>query len=130
METVEFIDILLSPAKFVHSIYKEWKPWIDHLCSCDVIISSSMHGLILGDAYGKPTLWVKFGDDVIGNDFKFYDYYASMGLSKEDIAPVCIAPDTHITAEYIESLRKMATKKPVERINIDNVIQQLRCKIK
>ncbi len=130
MDAVGFIDILLSPAKFVHSIYKEWKPWIDHLCSYDVIISSSMHGLILGDAYGIPTLWVKFGDDVIGNDFKFYDYYASLGLTKEDIAPIYIAPDTNITVEYIEELRNMATKKPVERINIERLIKQLRCNIK
>lgn len=125
MNDVEFINILLSPARFRHSIYKEWKSWIDKLCSCDVIISSSMHGLILGDAYGIPTLWVKFGDDVIGNDFKFYDYYASMGITKEDIAPVYIAPDTHITAEYIESLRKMATKKPIDRINFNKVIKQI-----
>lgn len=84
-DDVHFIDILLSPSKTKPSIMREWKQWIDELCSCEVVVSSSLHGLIIADAYNIPTVWVKFGDDINGNDFKYYDYYASLGLT--DIQP-------------------------------------------
>lgn len=82
---VHFINILLSPNRGKPSIFSEWKSWVDDLCSCEVIVSSSLHGLILADAYKIPSLWVKFGNDINGNDFKFYDYYASLGIT--DVHP-------------------------------------------
>lgn len=51
---------------------------IDSMLSCDIILSSSLHGLIVADAYNIPTCWVKFSNRVYGNDFKFRDYYSSM----------------------------------------------------
>ena len=46
---------------------------------CEKIISSSLHGLILGDILGKPTLWVKLSNNLAGDDMKFHDYFASIG---------------------------------------------------
>jgi len=113
--SVHYIDILLSRSRLKQSIYKEWKYFIDEICSCEVILSSSLHGLIIGDAYKKPTLWLKFGDDVLGNDFKFYDYYASMGINSEEIKPVRIE-ENHYS---IKELYKNATLKPVEKVNMN-----------
>jgi pyruvyltransferase len=61
--------------------------FINEICSCEVIISSSLHGIILAEAFGIPAVWAKFGKDVYGDDFKFYDYYLSTGRS--NIAPAC-----------------------------------------
>jgi pyruvyltransferase len=55
------------------------------LTSCRKIISSSLHGLIFGHAYGIPSVWISLSDRVIGNGFKFYDYYSSVGLSAESV---------------------------------------------
>ena len=63
--------------------YKEWTDFIDEICSCDIIISSSLHGLIVAEAYGIPSLWVEFGTYVDGWEFKYYDFYESIGKVNE-----------------------------------------------
>ena len=50
-------------------------PWFIHkICSCHVIASSSLHGIIIAHAYGVPAVWTPFSDLVLGGGFKFRDY--------------------------------------------------------
>ena len=65
--------------------------FIDQVCSCAAVASSSLHGLIISHAYGIPAVWVKFGDLPSGDDSKFYDYFLSIGL--DEVTPFCIHPD-------------------------------------
>lgn len=53
-----------------------------------VVLSSTLHGLIFAHAYGKPALWLEFGDRVLGSGFKFHDYYQSLGVPPESV-PYC-----------------------------------------
>ncbi|MBA4607589.1 polysaccharide pyruvyl transferase family protein [Aeromicrobium sp. Marseille-Q0843] len=53
------------------------------LISCKRILSSSLHGLILADAYGIANAWLDSdggagGSRPAGGEFKFYDYMASV----------------------------------------------------
>jgi pyruvyltransferase len=56
------------------------------ILSCDAIVSSSLHGLIVADAYRVPNMWVDFNSPgfsghrptIIGGGFKFLDYFASV----------------------------------------------------
>lgn len=50
---------------------------IDEIYACDFILSSSLHGLIIADAYGIPACWIKLSNNLKGNDFKFVDYYST-----------------------------------------------------
>lgn len=70
------------------SEYDKWQDKIDEICECECIISSSLHGLIISDAYKIPNVWVKFSDRILGDKFKYLDYFASVG--KNDMAPIRI----------------------------------------
>ncbi|MBD1422505.1 polysaccharide pyruvyl transferase family protein [Sphingobacterium chuzhouense] len=49
------------------------------ITSCEYILSSSLHGIIVAHAYGIPALWIKHG--YIDTDgFKFYDYFSSVDI--------------------------------------------------
>lgn len=57
--------------------YTSFKAFIDDLCSCEMIMSSSLHGLILADAYNIPNVWTHF--EFPCNPFKYQDYLESVG---------------------------------------------------
>lgn len=59
--------------------------FFENLQSCDVILSSSLHGVIFAHTYGKKALWIELSDNVLGNGFKFFDYYLSIGISPEQV---------------------------------------------
>lgn len=61
------------------------KDVINSLLSCHTIASSSLHGLIMADAYGIPTAWIDWITPKI-DDFKYYDYFESIGCEKDLIS--------------------------------------------
>ncbi|QQL45623.1 polysaccharide pyruvyl transferase family protein [Sulfuriroseicoccus oceanibius] len=56
--------------------------FVRQLKSCRKILSSSLHGLICADAYGKPNVWLGLSDRVIGGAFKFDDYRLAIGAER------------------------------------------------
>ena len=82
---------------------------VNEILSCDMVISSSLHGIIAADAYGIPSVWVEFSDKVTGNGFKFRDYFMSVG--RPDRQPIRI--NLHTRLKDIKDAVKL------HKLNID-----------
>ena len=50
------------------------------ILSCQRIVSSSLHGLILAHAYGIPAVWQPFSQKLHGDNIKFADYFESVKM--------------------------------------------------
>lgn len=70
---------------------------IDSILECEKIISSSLHGIIVSDAYNIPSLWVKFSNNLQGGNFKFIDYFLSVKRQVKE--PVLV--DSSVTLNKI-----------------------------
>ena len=54
---------------------------IDQILSCEKILSTSLHGLIVPHSYGIDAIWVDFPNlPSLGDRIKFYDYFSSVGI--------------------------------------------------
>jgi len=63
--------------------YSDWRRKIDEIVSCDIVISESLHGLIVAETYGVTNVWVEFMDHPEYWDFKYLDYYSSINKNEE-----------------------------------------------
>jgi pyruvyltransferase len=52
----------------------------DQIAGCRFVVSSALHGIILAVAYRVPFIWAVFSDRVLGEGFKFHDFFGSLGL--------------------------------------------------
>jgi len=74
--------------------YVDWHDVINQIYECEYIISSSLHGIIISDAYHIPNVWVNFSKKITGGNFKFLDYFSA--VNREDNAPVIVADEIKI----------------------------------
>ena len=77
------VEHLASLGIYLVDIQLPVETFVDELCKCETIISSSMHGLIAADAYGIPNRWLMLSDKLVGGEFKFHDYYNAIGVFNE-----------------------------------------------
>lgn len=84
MDDVKIIDV---QQKNIESI-------IDDILSCEIVLSSSLHGLIVADAYNIPNIWIRISNGVIGGNFKFNDYFKSVGRHVRE--PIMFTPNSNV----------------------------------
>lgn len=71
---------------------------VEDICRCELIASSSLHGIIASDAYGISSIWIQFSNKIVGNGFKFFDYFGSVNRFNEK--PLCISERTTLEDIY------------------------------
>jgi len=52
---------------------------LEEITSCEYILSTSLHGIIVPHAYHIPALWIKKGY-IHTDGFKFHDYFSSVNI--------------------------------------------------
>ncbi len=97
-------------------VFGEVKDVLRQIAGCDCVLSSSLHGLVVADAFGVPNAWIKLSDKVRGNDFKFRDYYSVFGLDAS-AAPLAV--------EQIDAQTIHRIVETYDRPGIDDVKRRL-----
>jgi len=71
---------LKSKTKVIIDITADAIEILKKVAQCKVILSSALHGLIVADSFNIPNQWVVFSDNVIGDGYKFKDYYSVFNI--------------------------------------------------
>jgi len=82
VESREFLS-LFGYHGLVFSPISTPQDFIDTLLLCEQITTSSLHALILADAYGIPAHYVQVTDKIIGGYFKYEDYISGRGNTEK-----------------------------------------------
>jgi pyruvyltransferase len=87
-----------------------WRETIDNIKKCKIIFSTSLHGIILGDAYEIPSYYMEIGDGY--NQTKYRDYYLSVG---REFYPVKFNATLEVMLHNIKKYKcKIDIKKMIE----------------
>jgi pyruvyltransferase len=107
---VLFVDVLGEP----HDICKK-------IAECELLVSSSLHGIIAAHALGVPAVWAKFSDKIVGGDFKFRDYYLGASSDvpeqlRKDLDK-CTFSDLRAMSTLVDTLRSKSSWIEAMRLN-------------
>lgn len=75
------------------SVSQSPKQVADKIRGCRLILSSSLHGLIVSDSFGVPNIHLKLSDNLKsphhlrGGEYKFRDYYSGIGKKYANFDP-------------------------------------------
>ncbi len=60
---------------------------VDEIVDCEMILTTSLHGMIIANAYGIPARWCTFPDDgePAADGMEFADYFQSVGLPMQTV---------------------------------------------
>lgn len=97
---------------------KDVEKVISEIASCEFVLSTSLHGVIVAQAYGVPALWIKMG--YIDTDgFKFSDYFSSVDIPLyngfEDIEYI-LNNDDNWKSLFLDNM---------DKVNINNSLQDI-----
>lgn len=97
-ESILLIDVLMPVQDVINNINR-----------CEKSISSSLHGIITSHAYGVPCEWVVFSNKILGDDFKYHDYFDSINVMAKK----------HVVSSTLDIMKLYETNMPKPNINID-----------
>jgi len=66
-------------------VLRPWPEVVDEILRCEAVVSSSLHGIVVAEAYGIPATWAVWSSKVIGGPLKFHDYF--LGTGREAYEP-------------------------------------------
>jgi pyruvyltransferase len=85
-------------------IEQDWQSVVRDILSCERIISSTLHGIVIAEAYGIPASWAVFSDKIEGGEFKYQDYF--LGTDRKEQKPFTELPPIENLKEIQQRLVK------------------------
>jgi hypothetical protein len=77
-------EILADPDVADLNVHADPSDFLQMTVECEAVVSSSLHGLIFAEALGIPNLWIKLSDKVLGEGFKFRDWFSLADCPQND----------------------------------------------
>lgn len=72
------------------NVRADFRDVVDSIAGARAVVSTSLHGLIVAQAYGTPWIWLRISDHPLwGADFKFDDFFSTLvedGIAKRDVS--------------------------------------------
>lgn len=78
---------------------KNWRSFIDYINSCDIILSSSLHGIIIADSYRIPNVWIELFEGE-SKRFPFRDYFMSVNKDIQEPHIIDSRNSFHAACEF------------------------------
>lgn len=94
----------------------------DQILQCRKIISSSLHGIIVSQAYQIPAVWIKFSENIFGDGIKYQDYFESVGISHYAPKFVSEKLDEHQIEVLFKTFPSTVSSKKIKELQ-DNLME-------
>lgn len=97
----EAVSLTLPPGtRFINVLRADPLEVVDEIQSCEAVVSSSLHGLIVAQTYGIPYAWMRLSDKLNGDDTKFYDFAEAVGVELKPHTTVACAMDNLVCGDF------------------------------
>lgn len=100
----------------VNLMTKNVEETISQINSCEFMVSSSLHGIIVSHAYNIPCAWIKLSTKLYGDDVKFYDYFESVDVKNTKVY-------NYVQANFDYEILKELAKKEKENFPDYNIFE-------
>ncbi|WP_241464951.1 polysaccharide pyruvyl transferase family protein [Nesterenkonia sp. LB17] len=110
----KWLDSLSTDGVSVVDVRNDLTTVIDQIASSDICVSTSLHGLIIAQAFGVPWVWLNVTDEALaGARFKFDDYFSTLDAS--------VVAEHQMVSTELETLEllKVSKQATLPRLSID-----------
>lgn len=111
--------------------YQSPEKFVDELMDYEKIVSSSLHGIIFSHSFNKEVIPIKITDKIIGGDYKYNDYYSSIGLSNVSRINLTTTNSSFnylFEDSFVPSKNKINSIKESQILEITQFLKNLLCK--
>lgn len=119
-----FLEIInKDDGLIIIDVQKDMESVVSEIASSSVCISTSLHGLIIAQAYNIPWVWLEIDDqNLFGNDFKFKDFFST--LREEQVTHIKVKIEDVKDLDYV-ALAKQASL-PEKLYNEELILRSLK----
>lgn len=105
-------------------VHQSARAAVGEIAACEVVVTTSLHGLVTADAFGIPALWTVLEPALNGGDFKFRDYESAVSPGRSrfvefdesiplhDLVARAQAADPEIVADVCRGLERSLAGLP------------------